>query len=67
MVSLSALIHPWDVDYRTPSFTGAPPHVKILSIIEIIQHKKEDLGDDMVLNMIEELNERRILGGFNQS
>ena len=64
---LSAVRHPWDVTERTTLFTGIPPHISILSGIEGIRSGKEDLRDDVVSKMIELLNVRKRLGGFNQS
>ena len=39
----------------------------ILSVIEGIWHGKEDLGDDVVLKIIQELDTRGELGGFNKN
>ena len=50
-----------------PSFTGIPTHMIILSVIEGIWHGKEDLGDDVVLKIIQELDTRGKLGGFNKN
>ena len=50
---------------RNPSFTGIPPHVRIVSVIEGIQHGKYALKDGLVSKMIEGLDRRGSLGGFD--
>ena len=64
---LSEVIHSWYVTDIMPYFTGIPPHVRILYIIKRIHHHKEYLRDGVVSKMIEELNGRQILGGFNHN
>ena len=59
--------HPWDVTERTNLFTGIPPHIISLAGIEGSRSGKEDLRDEVVSKMIELLNVRKRLGGFNQS
>ena len=56
-----------DVTEGMPYFTGIPPHVRILSVIQGIWVGWEDLRYVVVSKMIEYLNLREILGGFNKS
>ena len=67
IISLSSERNPRDVTYMIPYLTDIPSHVIILSRIKGIHSGKEDLRDEVVSKMIEELNWRQILGGFNQS
>ena len=50
-----------------PSLTGVPPHVRIVSGIEVIWRGKGDLSDDVVFKMIEDLDSRGSLSAFNQN
>ena len=65
ITSLARTSFPWNRTARTPAFTGIPPHVGILNMLEALKQGQASLQDGIVRELVKELDERGTLGGFN--
>lgn len=65
--SLAMIRYPWNKTEHTPHVTGIPPHVSIMTMLEVIISKQETLSGDVSSAIITEMDERGTFGGFNQN
>ena len=65
ITSLAVTCFPWNKTDRTPTFTGIPPHVAILNMLEGLRQGQAKLTADIVQELVKELDERGTFGGFN--
>ena len=65
ITSLAVTCFPWNKTDRTPTFTGIPPHVAILNMLEGLKQGQAKLTGDIVDELVKELDERGTFGGFN--
>ena len=65
IVSLAKTSYPWNKTNRTPSYTGIPPHVGILNMLEGIRQGQMRMENGIVDRLVAELDERGTFGGFN--
>ena len=61
--------HPWDATSETPEITGIPPDIMLLTKMESLQWKMQDLSDELKLSfestLVEQLDQRQVGGsGF---
>ena len=57
---------PWNKTDKTPTFTGTPPNVTMLTMLEAIRTSKDGMEDEVSVNIIEELRRRGTFGGFSK-
>ena len=60
---------PWDATRETPEITGVPPDIVLLTEMELLQQKMQDLKDELKLSfeltLIDQLDQRKVGGsGF---
>ena len=65
MIKLSAANFPWNKTDKTPTFTGIPPHISILTMLEAIRTSQDGTEDEVSGNIVAELRKRRKFGGFS--
>lgn len=63
---LAVVKYPWSKTTQTPSFTGIPPHVTILTMLKKVSDTQDRIPQAIVGDVIEELDERGTLGGFDE-
>ena len=56
----------WNKTDKTPTFTGIPPHVTFLTMLEAIRESQEGVVDEVSGNIIAELSKRGTFGGFSE-
>ena len=66
MIKLSTAKSPWNKTDKTPNFTGIPPHVTILTMLEAIRTSQNGIVDEGLVNIVVELRKRGIFGGFDE-
>ena len=52
LIKLSTSKFPWNKTDNTPTFTGIPPHVTILTILEAIRISQDVMVDEVSGNII---------------
>ena len=58
--SIVRVAYPWDYTEDSPTFTGIPPHVTLLSQMEILQEELKGLKESINETIVGELNKRGI-------
>ena len=66
LVKLSTETLPWNKTDKTPTFTGIPPHIAILTMLEAIRTSQEGMADEVSGNIVAELRNRGTFGGFSE-
>ena len=69
IIRKSIIAFPWQDD-RSPScpkFSGIPPHVTIVTMLQNIKDGQGQVTQDVVDNIIQELNDRGTFGGFSET
>ena len=56
----------WNKTDKTPTFTGIPPHVIILTMLEAIRIYQGGMEDGVSGNIVAELLKRGTFGGFSE-
>ena len=57
---------PWNKTDKTPTFTGIPPHVTILTMLESIRTYQDGMADEVSDNIVSEFSKRGTFGGFSE-
>ena len=57
---------PSNKTYKTPNFTGIPPHVAILTMSEAISTSQDGMADKESGNIVAELRKRGTFGSFSE-
>ena len=52
--------------YKTPTFTGIPPHVTILTMLEAIRTSQDSKTDEVSGNIVAELRKREGIWQFQR-
>ena len=66
LIKLSTAKFPWNKTDKTATFTGIPPHVTILTMLEVIRIIWEGMVDELSGNIIAELRKRGTFGRFSE-
>ena len=56
----------WNKTDKTTTFTGNPPHVTILTMLEAIRTSQDIMADEVSGNIVAELRKRGTFGGFSE-
>jgi hypothetical protein len=64
---LAVVKYPWSKTAQTPSFTGIPPHVTMLTMLKKVSDSQDAMPKEVVGDVIKELDDRGTLGGFNEN
>ena len=66
LINLSTSEFPWNKTYKTPNFTGIPPHVTILTMLEAISTSQDGMSDEVSGDIVADLTKIGTFGGFSQ-
>ena len=66
LINLSTEKCPWNKPYKTPTFTGIPPNVTILTMLEVIRTSQDGMEDEESGNIVSDLRKRGTFGGFSE-
>ena len=58
--AIAVVDYPWSAKKKTPSLTGIPPHILLLSKLQIISENIENFKDDFKEVLVSELDAREI-------
>ena len=64
LIKLSTAKFNWYKTDKTPTLTGIPPHVTILTILEAIRTSQDGMEDEVSGNIFAELRKRGVFCGF---
>ena len=57
---------PCNKKYKTPTFTGFPPHVKMLTMLEAIRTYQDGMADELFGNFVAELRKKGTFDDFSE-
>ena len=66
LIKISTAKLPWNKTDNTPTFTGVPPHVTILTMLEAIRTYQDGMSDEVLGNIVAELKNRGTFGSFSE-
>ena len=65
LIKIPTKTFPWNKTNKTPTFTGIPPYVTILTMLEAIRTPQDRVADEESGNIVVELRNRGKFGGLS--
>ena len=66
LIKIPTATFPRNKTDKTPTFTGIPPPVTILTMLEAIRTSQDVMTDEVQGNIVAELSKRGTFGGFSE-